>query len=264
TILPELPIRYADYAVWQREWLRGEAPERQLDWWKSHLAGAPPVLELPADHARPESPRNLGGQVPVRIPPQVARELAALAALHGATAFMTYMAAYQELLARLASCEDLVVGTPIAGRTRPELQGIFGLFVNTLALRGDLSGNPTFVEHLERVREASLSAYAHQDLPFERLVDELAPERSLTHSPVFQVLFVSLDALWTFELPGLTWSPMDVDSGVAKFDLTLTVFEEGGELEGLLSYSRDVLDETTARRWSGHLAVLLEGIAAEP
>ena len=160
---------------------------------------------------------------------------------------MLYLAAFQALLGRLAGREDLVVGTPIAGRTRPELEGLIGLFVNTLALRGELSGDPSFGEQLARVREASLGAYAHQDLPFERLVQELAPERNLTHAPVFQVLFVFQNAApAVLALPGLTWSLLDVDAGTAKFDLTLTLFEDG---EGLGGSSASIATCSTTRRY---------------
>ncbi len=263
--LPELAVQYADFSVWQREWLRGEVLESQLAWWREHLKGAPGVLDLPADRPRPAVRSTRGGRVLVEIPPEVARNLAALGRTRGATPFMLYLATFQILLGRLAGREDLVVGMPIAGRVRAELEPLIGLFLNTLALRGDLSGDPTFGEHLARVREAALGAYAHQELPFERLVDELAPERNLTHAPVFQVLFVFQNVpLGTLELPGLTWSPLQNASGMAKFDLTLTLQEEGEGLAGQLGFNRDLFDEATVRRWAGYLGVLLEGVVREP
>ncbi len=263
--LPELPVQYADFAVWQREWLTGAVLEDQLSWWRQHLTNAPAVLELPADRSRPAVRSTRGGRAPLTLPPQLVRELERLSLRESATLFMTLFTAFQILLGRLAGREDLVVGTPIAGRARPELEELIGLFLNTLALRGDLSGDPAFGEHLARVREASLGAYAHQELPFERLVEELAPERNLTHAPVFQVLFVFQNAPpAALELPGLTWNLLDSDSGTAKFDLTLTLQEEGEGLAGQLGFNRDLFDEATVRRWAGHLGVLLEGIVREP
>jgi amino acid adenylation domain-containing protein len=263
--LPELAVQYGDFAVWQREWLRGEVLESQLAWWREQLAGVPAVLDLPADRPRPAVRSSRGGRVPVEIPARVARELAALGRARGVTPFMLYLAAFQALLGRLAGREDLVVGTPIAGRVRAELEPLIGLFLNTLALRGNLWGDPGFGEQLARVREAALGAYAHQDLPFERLVEELAPERNLTQSPVFQVLFVFQNTpQGVLELPGLTWSPLDSGAGAAKFDLTLNLSEYGDGLAGQLGFHRDLFDEATVRRWAGHLGVLLEGIAREP
>jgi amino acid adenylation domain-containing protein len=263
--LAELPIQYVDFAVWQRERLQGEVLERQLDWWKSHLAGAPSVLELPADRPRSAVRSTRGGRVALSVEPEVALELAALSRREGATLFMTYLAAFEMLLSRLSGRTDLVVGTPIAGRVRPELEDLIGLFVNTLALRGELSGDPTFFELLARVRSSALGAYAHQELPFEKLVEELAPERNLTHTPLFQVLFVFQNApTGVLALPGLRWRRLEVDAGSAKFDLTLTLFEGDGGVAGGLSFHRDLFDEPTVRRWAGHLQVLLEGIVLEP
>jgi amino acid adenylation domain-containing protein len=263
--LPPLPIQYGDFVLWQRSWLQRERLEPQLAWWREHLAGAPAVLDLPADRPRPTVRSSRGGQVPVRVGPAVASRLAAFGRSQGATPFMLYLAAYQSLLGRLAGREDLVVGLPIGGRVRAELEDLLGLFLNTLALRGDLSENPTFIEHLGRVREAALGAFAHQDLPFELLVEELAPERNLTHAPVFQVLFVFQNApLGSMELPGLVWIPLETGAGAAKFDLTLTLWEQDDGLTGYLDFHRDLFDEATVRRWSRHLGVLLEGMVREP
>ncbi|HEX7240318.1 MAG TPA: condensation domain-containing protein, partial [Longimicrobiaceae bacterium] len=183
--LPHLPVQYADYAVWQRSWLTGEVLERQLGWWRERLAGAPPLLELPTDRPRPTVQGPRGGSVPLVLAPDVAAALRALARREGATPFMALLAAWQLLLGRYAGQDDVVVGTPVAGRTRVETEPLIGFFVNTLALRGDLSGGPGFREVLGRAREATLGAFGHQDVPFERLVEELAPERSLAHSPLF-------------------------------------------------------------------------------
>ena len=192
--LADLPIQYADYAVWQREWLQGETLERQLTYWKSHLSGAPALLELPTDRPRPAVQTFQGAVKHWELSEELTRGLNALSRQEDATLFMTLLAVFQVLLARYSGQEDIVVGTAIANRTRAEVEDLIGFFLNTLALRGDLSGNPSFVELLGRVREAALGAYAHQDLPFEKLVEELQPQRSMSHSPLFQVMFVIRNA----------------------------------------------------------------------
>src|SRR5215217_1019388 len=187
--LPELPVQYADYAVWQREQLAGEVLDRQLAYWKERLAGAPELLELPTDHPRPAVQTYRGATVLVELSLQLLERLQALGQSEGATLYMVLLGAFQVLLGKYAGSEDVVVGTPIAGRTRRETEELIGFFVNTLVLRTDLSGNPSFRETLRRVREVTLGAYAHQEVPFEKLVAELQPERSLSHSPLFQVMF---------------------------------------------------------------------------
>ena len=187
--LPELPVQYADYAVWQREWLAGEALDRQVGWWKERLAGAPPLLELPVDHPRAAGRSDAAASHAFTLSAATSAGLRALARREGATLFMTALAGWQALLGRWSGQDDVVVGTPIAGRTRAELEGLIGFFVNMLPLRADLGGGATCRELLGRVREGALGAYARQELPFERLVDELGVERSLTHAPVFQVTF---------------------------------------------------------------------------
>jgi amino acid adenylation domain-containing protein len=262
--LPELPVQYADFAVWQREWLRGEALAGLIAWWREQLAGVPAVLELPADWPRPAVRSGRGGRVALGVGHQVVAGLAGLARGAGATLFMTVLAAFELLLGRLAGGEDLVVGTPVAGRPRAELAGLIGLFVNTLALRAELRGNPRFVGLLARVRETALAAYSHQELPFDRLVEALAPERSLTHTPLIQVLLVYHQAPpAALDLGGLAGQLLDVGGGAAKFDLTLTLVEEGGALSGHLGYSRDLFAAATVRRWAGYFEAVLAAVAGD-
>ncbi|HYN22023.1 MAG TPA: amino acid adenylation domain-containing protein, partial [Thermoanaerobaculia bacterium] len=261
--LPALPVQYGDYAVWQRGWLRGEALDRQLGFWKPRLAGLPPLLELPSDRPRPAVLSTRGG---VEERAQDSRLGASLDRLsRGATLFMALLAGLQVLLGRLTGREDPPVGAPIANRHRAETEGIVGLFVNTLALPADLSGDPTFADLLARVREATLDAYAHQDLPFEKLVEELRLERDLSHAQVFQVLLVVQNAPPApRSMSGLSLTPVPVETGTAKLDLTLGVVDrpEGRLLQA--EYSRDLFDRTTIARWLGGLAGLLEAAAANP
>ncbi|HEX3131499.1 MAG TPA: amino acid adenylation domain-containing protein, partial [Thermoanaerobaculia bacterium] len=266
--LPGLPVQYADFAAWQRQWLRGEVLERQLGWWREHLAGAPPVLELPADRPRPPAPSGRGGRFPVALPAALldGRDgVQTLARRCGATPFMVLLAAFQALLGRLADRDDVPVGTPIAGRGRSETEGMIGFFVNTLVLRADLSGNPAFQDLLGRTREILLGAYAHQDLPFEKLVEELHPERSLAHSPLFQVMFILQNApVESLDLPGVTVTPAIPDTGTAKFDLRLALTETAEGLAGSVLYNLDLFDEATAKRLAGHYERLLAAAVADP
>src|SRR5678815_3414417 len=186
--LSELPIQYPDFAEWQREWLQGEVLEEQLDYWLKNLAGAPAMRKLPTDHPRPAQQSFKGANITLKLSSKLSQSLVELSQRHGVTLFMTTLTAFQTLLFRYTGQEDIVVGTPIAGRNREEIEGLIGFFVNTLALRTNVSGNPTFRQLLERVKEVALGAYAHQDLPFEKLVEELNPERNASHSPVFQVM----------------------------------------------------------------------------
>jgi amino acid adenylation domain-containing protein len=262
--LPALPVQYADYVVWQREWLRGAVLERQLQYWRQQLAGVP-VLELPCDHPRPSMQTYQGARAAFRLPKRLSARLTAFSRRENVTLYMTLLAAFQTLLARYTGQDDIAVGSPIAGRNRAEFEGLIGFFVNTLVMRSDLSGDPTFRELLGRVREVALGAYAHQELPFERLVEELAPVRSLSHSPLFQVMFVLQNApKQTLELSALGLEPMEVDNGTSKFDLTLFMNEEDEGLSGQLEYNTDLFEAETVRRMLGHFEVLLEGIAADP
>ncbi|MEW5927432.1 MAG: non-ribosomal peptide synthase/polyketide synthase, partial [Gemmatimonadota bacterium] len=263
--LPELPVQYADFAVWQRAWLSGGVLRRQLDYWRGRLAGAPPVLALPTDRPRPPVPGERGGVRPVAVPAEVVDGLRALARREGATLFAVLLAGWQLLLARWADEEDVVVGSPVAGRTRPELEPLIGFFVNTLALRLDVAGDPTVRELVGRARDTVLGGQAHQDLPFERLVEEVAPDRSLDHTPLFQATF----ALQNVEQAALRMGPLAVeplDAGPepAKFDLGLALSEEGDRLEGALSFRAELFDGATLERLPERYVRLLAGMAANP
>jgi hypothetical protein len=262
--LSELPVQYADYAVWQREQLAGEVLDRQLAYWRERLAGAPELLELPTDHPRPPVQTYRGATVPVELSPELLERLQALGRSEGATLYMVLLGAFQVLLGKYAGSEDVVVGSPIAGRTRGEVEELIGFFVNTLVLRTDLSGDPSFREVLGRVREATLGAYEHQELPFEKLVAELQPERSLSHSPLFQVMFTLQNAGGGGgALPGLKVSGVGAAMEIAKFDLSLTLAATPQGLRGGLNYSTDLFERGTVERMLGHLARVLEQVAAD-
>ena len=263
--LAELPLRYADYARWQREWLRGEALETQLSYWRRRLAGSPPVLNLPVDRPRPEVPEFRPGAHRLSLSRERVEPLRVLAQREGSSLFMVLLAGFQALLARWSGQEDVAVGTPVAGRTRAEVEGLIGLFVNTLVLRTDVSGAPTFRELVARVREGALGAYAHQEVPFEKLVEELNPVRDLRYSPLFQVMFVLQNAPRTrLELPGLTLAGLAVLHGSSKFDLTLSLEETETGLEGVLSYNACLFDAETVARMATELEALLGAVVARP
>ncbi|HEX2077552.1 MAG TPA: amino acid adenylation domain-containing protein, partial [Longimicrobium sp.] len=264
--LPELPVRYADYAVWERERLRGDRLERLLSWWKERLQGAPALLELPLDHPRPAVMTFRGAHEAFHLPAESLERLRALARSEGATLYMLLLGAFQVLLGRYAGSDDVVVGTTVAGRARREVEGLIGLFMNTLALRTDLSGDPPFREVLRRVREVTLGAFEHQDVPFERLVSELRPQRSLSHSPVFQALFELHDggAQGAAALAGLRVGGVDAGAGAAKYDLSVVLTTTPGGLAGQLTYSTDLFERATARRMVEHLQRVLEEAAADP
>ena len=226
--LPRLPIQYADYAVWQREWLQGEVLERQLGYWKEKLADLS-TLELPTDRPRPPVPSNQGAHLTFDLPEPLTQALRELSRREGTTLFMTLLAAFQVLLHRYSGQEDIAVGTPIAGRGRTELEGLIGFFVNTLVLRSDLSGNPAFTELLARVRETALGAYTHQDLPFEKLVEELAPSRDISRNPLFDVMINQLDGSEpSLDFPGLVAEQITLPSASAKFAMTLLRLRRAG------------------------------------
>jgi len=263
--LPELPIQYADFAAWQREWLQGEVLDRQLSYWKQQLGGPLPTLELPTDHPRPPIRTPWGAQQSLAFSPSLTEALQALSRQEGCTLFMTLLAAFNTLLYRYTAQADILVGSPIANRNRVEVEPLIGFFVNTLTLRTDLSGNPTFRQLLARVRETTLDAYTHQDLPFEKLVEALQPERDLSRPPLFQVMFILQNApLPSLELPGLTLRSMQVDNGTAKFDLTLSMVETEEGLAGSWEYNTDLFDDSTVNRMAGHFQTLLESIVADP
>jgi amino acid adenylation domain-containing protein len=263
--LPELPIQYADFAEWQREWLQGDVLSEQLTYWKESLAGAPAVLELPTDRPRPAVQSFRGSHLKFALSQDLSQSLAALSRREGATLFMTLLTAFQALLLRYTDQEDIVVGTPIAGRNQIETEGLIGLFVNTLVLRTDLSGEPTFLEALRRVKETALGAYAHQDLPFERLVEEMNPARDVSHTALFQVLFILQNApRESFGLSNLTVTRLPAASQTAKFDLTLQMSEDRDQLTCWLEYNTDLFDESTIARMGRHFEVLFESIVASP
>ncbi|HVR99264.1 MAG TPA: amino acid adenylation domain-containing protein [Thermoanaerobaculia bacterium] len=263
--LPELPVQYADFAEWQRRWLGGGVLERELAYWKGQLSAVPPALPLPTDRPRPPVQSFRGAARALRLPEALAQGLRALGLRHEATLFMTLLAVFQALLARYSSQWNVSVGTPVAGRNHKEIEGLIGFFVNTLVLRTDLSGDPRFDELLGRVREVSLAAQTHQEVPFEKLVEELEPVRSLSHAPLFQVMLALQNALvGDLELPGLTVTPLPGDGRTAKFDLTLFLEEKAGGLTGALEYSRDLFEAPTIERLLGHFRTLLEGAVAAP
>lgn len=263
--LPELSIQYADFAIWQREWLAGDRLQTQLNYWKKQLSGAPPLLELPADRPRPPVQTYRGAKESFLIPRTLTEALKKLSRQENATLFMTLLAAFKTLLYRYTGQADIPVGSPIANRNRAEIQGLIGFFVNTLVLRTDLSGDLTFRQLLARIREVSLEAYAHQDLPFEKLVEELQPARNLSYNPLFQVAFVlQTPPVAAESIAGLNLTLLDVENQTAKVDLTLYLEEKQEEISGQFEYCTDLFDAVTIRRMAGHFLTLLEGIAANP
>ncbi|MET0396105.1 MAG: amino acid adenylation domain-containing protein [Longimicrobiaceae bacterium] len=263
--LAPLPVQYADFALWQRKWLSGAVLERQLAWWRGRLAGAPPLLALPTDRPRPPVQRFRGALVYRWLPDALAGDARALARREGATPFMVFLAAFQALLARYSGQDDVSVGTQAAGRTRAETEGLIGFFVNTLVLRCDLSDDPGFGALLARAREAALGAHAHQDVPFDRVVEALEPERTLSYTPLFQaqLVFQNVPGL-AVELPGVSIAGVDVDQGTNKFDLSLYVQETHRGTRITLGYDTDLFDAATAERMLARLELLLAGAAADP
>jgi natural product biosynthesis luciferase-like monooxygenase protein/amino acid adenylation domain-containing protein/FkbM family methyltransferase len=263
--LAELPIQYADFAIWQRQHLTGAALERQLDYWRRRLAGAPPLLQLPTDRTRASIQPVRGAQQMVLLPASLTAALKKLSQREGVTLFMTLFAAFNVLLKRYSGQSDILIGTPVSGRTLKETGGLIGFFVNTLALRTDLAGDPTFSELLRRVRGASVEDYEHQELPFEKLVEELQPERTLSYTPVFQVMFALNNAPHEeFRLAGLKLSLLDTELDTAKYDLTLTLGERGDALKGAMKYNAALFDAETIGRMLAHWQRLLTGIVAHP
>ncbi len=262
--LPEPSIQYADFAAWQRRWLQGEVLEEQLRYWKQHLAGAPAVLNLPIANQRQSMQTFRSGHLTRTLSQELSAALVELSRREGATLFMTLLAAFQTLLYRYSGQEDLVVGTPIAGRNRAETEDLIGFFVNTLPLRTNFAGAPSFRELLRRVRETALGAYAHQDLPFERIVEELQPERSLSHTPLFQVMFALQNQPQAdLNLPGLNIKVLERETDSSKFDLTLSVRETASGLVCWLEYGADLFAQSTIERLLEHFEVLLGSVVAD-
>jgi len=262
--LPELPIQYSDFAVWQRQWLQGAVLNEQLTYWKKQLGNNLPVLELPADRPRPPLQTFQGSTILFSLPPALSKSLKALSQSERATLFMTLLTAFKVLLHRYTGLEDITVGTPIANRQRHDLENLIGFFTNTLAIRTDLSGIPAFRDLLRLVRETLLDAYAHQDLPFEYLVEELHPERTLSHSPLVQVLFVMKHTEPDLELPGLLVTPLQNDFGTAKFDLTCYMDDRGEHIGGAIEYNVDLFNRQTIERLAGHFQELLTSSVSNP
>ncbi|HEY0602348.1 MAG TPA: condensation domain-containing protein, partial [Herpetosiphonaceae bacterium] len=263
--LPELPIQYADYSVWQREWLQGAVLDQQLGYWKQQLAGAPGVLQLPTDYPRPAVQTFRGAYHTTTIPTDLHAALLGVSRREGATLFMTLLAAFKVLLSRYSGQQDIVVGAPIAGRQQVEVEGLIGLFFNTLVLRTDLGGRPTFRDLLARVRDVTLGAYEHQDVPFEKLVEELRPERNLGHTPIFQVLFdLRNTPASQEELPGIVIDALPVSMDTTNFDLAVGVDETPDGLVCTFHYSTDLFAAATIERLAEHFQMLLTGIAANP
>ncbi|MGI2902885.1 amino acid adenylation domain-containing protein [Tolypothrix sp. VBCCA 56010] len=265
SLLPELSIQYADFAIWQRQWLQTEVQSSQMAYWKQQLGGNLPVLQLPTDRPRPAIQTFRGRKLPWQISKTLTEALKSLSQREAVTLFMTMLAAFKTLLYRYTNQADILIGSPIANRNRKEIEGLIGFFVNTLVLRTDLSGNPSFKELLRRIREVTLDAYAHQDLPFEQLVEELQPERNLSYTPLFQVMFILQNApMEVLKLPDLSLSPLEVEPETAMFDLTVFLTETEQGLMGVFEYNSDLFDTATIERMHGHFQTLLEGIVANP
>src|SRR5918911_818616 len=263
--LAELPVQYGDYAVWQRQYLSGEVLARQLNYWREQLSGSSGLLQLPTDRVRPALATSRGGVIKFRLGEEVGRGLRELSRRAGSTLFMTLLATFQLLLSRLSGERDISVGTPVAGRTRAEVEALIGLFVNTLVIRTRVEGRERFTELLSRVRQSCLGAYEHQELPFERLVEELQPERSLSYQPLFQVMFQLQKAgLNLVQMKGLEVSGFGREGGEqVKFDLSLAMVETGGELRGALSYNSDLFEPETIERMVGSLRELVTAISED-
>jgi len=263
--LRPLSVQYADYAAWQREELAGPRLDALVAHWKSRLEGVPQGLDLPADRPRPRVRRYLGRRLPMALDPELTARLRAVALAAEGTLFMALTAGYAAILARMASRDELLLGSPVAGRGRVEIEGLIGLFVNVLVLHVDLSGDPTFHELIERVRRVSLEAFEHQDLPFEKLVEELRPERDLSRPPLVEAMLslgnVPAERL---RLPGVTLEPVAVESGTSKVDFTVELAERDGGLAGVLEYSSELYDAVTARRLAEHWRALLAAAADRP
>ncbi|MEH2448289.1 MAG: amino acid adenylation domain-containing protein [Nostoc sp.] len=263
--LLDLSIQYADFAIWRRQWLQTEVQLSQIAYWKQQLGGKLPVLQLPTDRPRPAIQTFRGRKQSWQIPKILTEALKSLSRQEAVTLFMTLLAAFKTLLYRYTNQADILIGSPIANRNRTEIEPLIGFFVNTLVLRTDLSLNPSFKELLRRVREVTLDAYAHQDLPFEQLVEELQPERNLSHTPMFQVMLILQNApMEVFKLPGVILSPMEVETETAMFDITLFLTETEQGLMGVFEYNSDLFDAATINRMQGHFQILLEGIVANP
>jgi len=263
--LPDLPVQYADYTLWQRQSLQGQRLEKQLAYWRQQLAHMPPPLSLPAKSPTLSAPTMRGAQHTFQFNRQLTHDLRTLSSREGATLFMILLASFQTLLYRYTGQEDMLIGTPIAGRNQAEIEDLVGFFVNTLVLRADITGNPTFRVLLQRVRKMALSAYEHQELPFEKLVDELAPERNLNRHPIIQVTFALRNTPHQVrDLPGLSVQPLTIESKVAKFELALFLSETAQGLTGRIEYAADLFEPATIQQMADHFCTLVASIVADP
>ncbi|MGB3534213.1 MAG: amino acid adenylation domain-containing protein [Microcoleaceae cyanobacterium] len=263
--LEELPIQYVDFASWQRQWLQGEVLENQLSYWRQQLQNAPTLSELPTDRIRPAVQTFQGASYKFKISSQLLKALKIVSQESGSTLFITLLAVFYVLIHRYTGNEDIIIGSPIANRNRAEIEKLIGFFVNTLALRVNLSGNPTFEEVLQRVRQVSLEAYQHQDLPFEQLLEELKITRSLSHTPLFQIMFVLQNApMNTVEISDLSWSPLEISQQTAKFDLTLSFTEINQQLIGNFEYNTDLFEAETISQIAENFQNLIQAIITNP
>ncbi|MGD8650022.1 MAG: condensation domain-containing protein, partial [Desulfobacterales bacterium] len=264
-LLPDLPIQYRDFAVWQREWLQGETLAKQLSYWKKQLDQAPPIQTLPTSKPRPKNQTFNSANYPIRLAPDLSQAAKELSQKSGVTLFMVLLAAFKGVLARYVGQTDIVVGTPIANRNRVEVEGLIGFMLNTLVLRTDLSGNPSFKDLLSRVRDVSLEAYSHQDLPFEKLVEELSPERHLNYTPLFQIMFnFHNNPEPDLTLPGLTVKPFAGRGEAEKFDLTLSLYEDKASIGGHISYNTDLFEAEFISRLGAHYQTFLARAVRQP
>jgi non-ribosomal peptide synthetase component F len=263
--LEELPIQYADYAAWQRQWLQGEVLEQQLSYWRQQLSGSLPVLELPTDRPRPAVQTYRGASLSSRFNAELSTSLKQLSRAENCTLYMTMLAGFESLLYRETGAEEVMVGTATANRSRREVEGLIGFFVNMLVMRGEMGGQPSYREMMRRVRERALGAYAHQEVPFEKLVEEYGGERKVSHTPLFQVAFgVNNTPRQELRLDSLEISGMPVGTEAGRFDLTLWIEEEEAELKATWYYNTDLFDEARIIRLAGHYQKLLESAVAEP
>jgi acyl carrier protein len=263
--LADLPIQYSDFAAWQQRWMNGEAMASHLQYWKQQLHGAPPMLELPTDRPRLRVQSFRGARLSFTLDKVLIDELTTIGRKEGCTLFMVLLAGFQTLLASRSRCEDIVVGSPIANRNRHEIEPLIGSFMNSLAFRGDLSGDPTFIELLKRVRKTALDAYAHQDLPFEKLVAEIQPARNLSYSPIFQVMFILQNTPTPVAQAGsLKFAHQDVDADSSKLDLTLNLEETSDGCIGWVEYSTDLFDRPTIHHRIREFQSLLKAAAGDP
>ncbi len=263
--LPELPVQYFDFAQWQRTFLDGETLNRQLAYWKGKLEGAPPLIQLPTDRPRPRVQTFHGSRQYFKIPSKTGERLKQYSTDQKTTLFTTLLTAFNIFLSRYSRQDDIVVGIPVSGRTRSETEALIGFFVNTLVLRCDLSGAPDFTQALSRVREVVQQAYAHQDVPFEKIVDALNLERNLSYAPIFQIMFSYQEApQQSYKMESLSIHPLEMESGSAKFDMTLSVVEDGSEIRAMWEYNTDLYDATTIQAFIEHFLNLLKAVSKQP